>query len=195
MGGLWVMRHGRSRANAAGVVCSRAGACTGLVPEGQAQARAAGLVLLGELPPSGPAPMLLTSPFKRAQETAAEVLAVLREAGVAAEVEEEPGLAERWFGELEGAPDSVYPEVWADDARDPSCAGKGVESVASVAVRTKAVLEGPRLAALAAAGRPAVLVAHGDTLSILCASHSGSALAAHRDHGLPPAGLLRLDLP
>ena len=188
-----MMRHGRSRANAAGVVCSRAGACAGLVPEGREQARAAGRELLGELAPGGPAPVLLSSPFKRAQETAAEVVGVLREAGVAAEVEEEPGLAERWFGELEGAPDSVYPEVWAEDARDPSCAGRGVESVEAVAARARAVLKGPRLAALAAAGRPAVLVAHGDALSILCAVHSGSALAAHRDHGLPPAGLLRLE--
>lgn len=202
MAGLWVLRHGRSRANAAGVVCSERAACAGLAPEGRAQARAAGARLLGELEElagsggglrgGGSTPLLLVSPFARAQETAEEVMLALQASGVPADVETEPALAERWFGELEGSPDSVYSEVWEGDRLDPTVAAHGVESVESVAARVRSVLEGPRLASALAAGQPCVLVAHGDALSVLCAVHAVSPLTHHREHGLPPAGLRRL---
>ena len=199
MTGLWVLRHGRSRANAAGVVCSERAACAGLAPEGRVQAWAAGERLLGELGEligpggGGSAPaLLLASPFARAQETAVEVMLELQANGVPADVETEPALAERWFGELEAGPDSVYESVWEGDSLDPTAAAHGVESVESVAARVRSVLEGPRLASALAAGRPCVLVAHGDALSVLCAVHAASGLQRHREHGLPPAGLRRL---
>ena len=202
-GGLWVLRHGRSRANAAGVVCSERAACAGLAPEGRAQARAAGARLLGKLGElaggpgggllgAGSTPLLLASPFARAQETAEEVMLALQASGVPADVETEPALAERWFGELEGSPDSVYSDVWEGDRLDPTASAHGVESVESVAARARSVLEGPRLTSALAAGQPCVLVAHGDALSVLCAVHAASPLTHHREHGLPPAGLRRL---
>ena len=57
-------------------------------------------------------------------------------------------LRERWFGELNGTPDSPdaegslggYPSVWAEDATDPAGVTRGVETVTSVVERATAVI-------------------------------------------------------
>lgn len=75
---VWLLRHGRSRANEAGVVVSALAHGTlpeyGLSAHGQAQARAAGR----ELAAQGPAALaVLASPFARTLETAALAAAEL----------------------------------------------------------------------------------------------------------------------
>ena len=57
-------------------------------------------------------------------------------------------LRERWFGDLNGTPDSPdaegslggYPSVWAEDATDPAGVTRGVETVTSVVERATAVI-------------------------------------------------------
>lgn len=44
-------------------------------------------------------------------------------------------LRERWFGELDGGPDSEYPSVWVCDAQDAAHTQYGVESVDAVRAR------------------------------------------------------------
>ena len=75
---VWLLRHGRSKANEAGVVVSALAHGTlpeyGLSAHGQAQARAAGW----ELAAQGPAALaVLASPFARTLETAALAAAEL----------------------------------------------------------------------------------------------------------------------
>ena len=67
--------------------------------------------------------------------------------------------------------------------------GEGGESVQDVAARTLGLLE--RLEAQHV-GRHIVLVSHGDALSILAAAALSSPLGAHRAHGLPNCGILRI---
>lgn len=58
-----------------------------------------------------------------------------------------------------------------------------------VAARTAGLVD--RLEA-AHSGRHIVLVSHGDALSILAAALLGAPLRAHRAHGLPNCGVLRI---
>ena len=122
----------------------------------------------GGLLGAGSTPLLLASPFARAQETAVEVMLELQANGVPADVETEPALAERWFGELEGSPDSVYSDVWEGDRLDPTASAHGVESVESVAARARS----PRLCT----GVPAHPSRPCSCCSALCSATSGSPM-------------------
>jgi len=171
----YAMRHGRSRANAQGIIVSdpRDGllAAWGLTGPGREQARAAaagsGLTA---------AAVIRSSAFSRARQTAE----IAREVLGAAPVCLAPELRERAFGCWDRTSDQNYERVWAADARgDP--AGDGVEPVDAVLARTTALV-----AALERAHHGAVvlLVSHGDPLNILQAGFRRLAPAQHRS--LPP---------
>jgi probable phosphoglycerate mutase len=169
------MRHGQSKANAAGVIVSQIETDRrgdyGLSESGRQQARAAaehcGL-------PSDT--VICSSDFARARQTAE----IVRERLGAAPVIVAAALRERCFGELEGSPVSGYARVWrADEAgADPVA---GVEPAATVLDRATALVADLERRY---AGRDVLLVSHGDTLQILEAGFLRLDPARHRR--LPP---------
>lgn len=170
-----VMRHGQSRANAAGLIVSRIetdrAGDFGLTPRGREQAREAALGC--GLPPGT---LICASDFARARETAEVVRACLG----AGEVRVARELRERCFGDWEGTAAVNYQRVWADDEAGRPPAG-GAEAAESVLRRAAALVEALERRH---AGREVLLVSHGDTLAILLAGFAGLGARGHRR--LPP---------
>ena len=169
----YALRHGQSKANAAGLIVSgierdRAGDY-GLTALGREQALASAAAC--GLPPDT---LVFASGFARALQTAE----IARERLGAAAVTVHPGLRERYFGELDGGPVSGYPLVWAADEADPLTGAYGAEPAAAVLDRTTAVV-----AALERlhAGRDILFVSHGDPLQILQAGFARVPPSRHRD--------------
>jgi probable phosphoglycerate mutase len=172
-----VMRHGQSKANAAGVIVSaidsdRSGDW-GLSELGGRQALAAaessGL-------PAGTA--IWSSDFSRARETAEIVRACLGAPAVALT----DALRERSFGELEGSAVGNYGRVWAADEATADGTGTGsaslgVEAAAAVLDRATALVAGLERRY---SGRDVLLVSHGDTLQILQAGFLRLDPSRHR---------------
>lgn len=212
----WVLRHGTSKANKAGIIVSSLhnGQLPdyGLAEEGQHQAREAGACLqshLQELRVPASALVAYASPFSRTQQTAAICLGSFVEpvnqdnsssndppqasaSCAAPTVQPTEMLRERYFGaQLELQPHSHYASVWEQDAEsiDYRPGGDG-ESVRSVSLRVQQLFE-----QMEARHRDChvLLVAHGDTLSILEATVRGSNLRQHRHHGLATGQLRRLN--
>lgn len=173
--GVWVLRHGESTANVAGLIVSvpgpRALTEVGLTAHGREQARAA--ARRGTAQGLGPATVVVSSDFARALQTAEEFAAGL---GAAAPRREER-LRERSFGRHDEGPASAYEQVWGID-RVRGTHGDEVEQVGLVAARVLEVLhEADELARRA----PVVLVAHGDVLQIALAIGAGADPHDHRD--------------
>jgi broad specificity phosphatase PhoE len=138
---LIVVRHGRTEANAAGLLLGRR-LDPGLDHVGQAQAAALARALLG-------ARRVVCSPLRRARETAAVLGLPVT-------------LDERWteldYGELDGTPIAeVDAATWARWRADPGHAPPGGESIAALGRRVRAACED--LAQEAAAG-DVVVVTH-----------------------------------
>jgi len=117
---LVLARHGEATANAAGLLLGRAD--VGLTELGRRQAAALG----GRL---GPVQALVTSPLRRATDTAAAL-----DLAVPASVDA------RWievdYGEFEGRPLGDVPaDVWRRWRRDPEFRPRGGESLAEVGRR------------------------------------------------------------
>ncbi|NIC05194.1 histidine phosphatase family protein [Billgrantia bachuensis] len=179
-----LMRHGHSQANARRLIIStsaRGLADFGLSEQGEAQLEA----LLAEW--HWPVPTrILHSDFLRTTETAQRVATHF-----GLELQPEPRLRERDFGDFEGLADSHYENVWAHDARDPEHREYGVESVASVAARMQGVI-----ASLEQALRDetVLLVSHGDPLQIMLTALESRLLTEHRGReALLPASITVLD--
>jgi len=198
----WMLRHGTSLANEAGVIVSSMAngvlPAYGLAPLGREQAAAAGGELRRQLAALGASPaslLVLASPFSRTQQTAALALAAAcaggGDDGALPPVLSDERLRERSFGaDLELQSHDLYAQVWARDAEDPTCAPPGGgESVADVAARARALLSECEAAH---SYLDVLLVGHGDLLSILAATACGSDARRHREHGLQPAELRRL---
>ncbi|MFC5951181.1 histidine phosphatase family protein [Pseudonocardia lutea] len=165
---LHLVRHGESTWNAAGLLQGRT-AHVGLTARGRAQARAAAEALR-----VGAGALVLTSPQRRAAETAAAVGRVL---GVP--VRECPGLCEQSHGEWEGRPAADCAAALA--GADPDWAPPGGETGRELHARAQRVLR-----ALPPA-RSVVLVTHGETLRALVVAACGLAVEeAPRE--LPPNG-------
>ena len=175
------MRHGQSKANAAGIIVSRIetdrAGDYGLTAAGREQALAAARACA--LPPDT---LICSSDFARARQTAELVRASLGAGEVLVAAE----LRERCFGAWECTPVANYQRVWdADESgtgQDP-----GVEPAAAVLGRAAALVT-----ALEAryAGREVLLVSHGDPLAILQAGFAGLDPAWHRR--LPPLGTAQI---
>ena len=166
-----VMRHGESKANAAGLIVSSIGADRGgdygLTGAGRGQAlaaaRASGL-------PAGT--LICASDFARASQTAAIVAGCVGADGVTLA----PELRERYFGDLDGGSVAGYQRVWAaDEAGGAPVAG--AEPAAAVFERAAALVTALEVRY---AGRDVLLVSHGDTLQILLAGFAGLDPARHR---------------
>jgi broad specificity phosphatase PhoE len=120
VGVLFLVRHGQTAANAAGLFLGRAD--PPLTELGQRQARAIAAAL--------PAPsLLISSPLRRARDTAAAF-------GRPVQVDE------RWiemdYGDVDGQPvASMTDEVWSRWRADPTFAPGGGESVAAVGERVR----------------------------------------------------------
>jgi broad specificity phosphatase PhoE len=166
-----VMRHGQSKANAAGVIVSsieadRAGDF-GLTGTGREQALAAAR---GSGLPADT--VICASDFARARETAQIVRAWLCAPGVTVAGE----LRERRFGVFDGTPVANYEAVWAADEAGAGQAA-GVEPPAAVLARAAALIAGLERRYR---GRDILLVSHGDTLQILQAGFAGLDPSGHR---------------
>ncbi len=180
-----LLRHGHSLANQRRLIVSR--------PENAADAY--GLTLLGreqvrtsiDVAISGgllTAPVhLVCSPLLRARESAdlaGELLGV--------DPSTDARLTERDFGELELGSDDRYHQVWAEDRRDPTHGCWGVESVAEVLERARALVE--ELTREVPVGA-VVLCTHGDVASTLLCASQGAPLRTHREVGALRTGCLR----
>ncbi len=177
----FALRHGSSEANARGIIVSdpRTGEDGyGLTAAGRAEVRDA---LTGW---HEDVALIVSSPFRRARESAAIARTVL---GSEAPLVIDARLRERHFGALEGQDATRYAEIWDTDAVDPHHCRHGVESAAAVRLRTvDLVLELER----EHAARCILLVAHGDTLQLLWTAFACRDAATHRQRPpLPPAGL------
>jgi broad specificity phosphatase PhoE len=172
------LRHGQSRANAAGLIACRLPedpALSGLSPAGEAAVSATfGRIDSGATADLGPDTLVVTSPLSRAQRSAEIAAAALG----AAAPNVDGRLIERDFGSFEHQPVAAYETVWAaDEAGTPPPAG--VESVVELAARIASLI-----ADLEAAGptRTVLLVSHGDTLDVAACWFAGIDPAEHRRH-------------
>lgn len=123
---LVLVRHGQATANAAGLLLGRSD--VPLTPTGRAEVAA----LAGRL---GPARRLVSSPLRRAVDTA-ETLGL----GLPVEIDD------RWveidYGEHEGRPLGEVPaEIWRRWRTDPEYRPEGGESLADVGRRVRAACE------------------------------------------------------
>ena len=137
---LIVVRHGRTEANAQGLLLGRADPALDEVGRAQAAAVAAAV---------GPVDRVVSSPLARCRETAAQFTA----SGGPVEIDD------RWieldYGDLDGRSAAEVPTAtWRAWRADPSFAPPHGESLASLFVRVAAALDDLR----AAAGRQTIVV-------------------------------------
>lgn len=155
----YVFRHGQSRANVEGIIISDPAVGTveyGLTEEGRRQVEQSAARLGDEIKD----PLVFSSDFRRARETAELVRAAL----ATEPVEFDPRLRERFFGEWEGQPHENYSKAWKQDAFDPTREYYGAESTIAVRKRMWSVVDDLERRF---AGRDVILVSHGDPLMLL----------------------------
>lgn len=123
---LVLVRHGEATGNAAGLLLGRTDAP--LTEKGMAQALALG-------PKLGPVTRLVSSPLRRARDTAAAL-------GLDLPVEVDDRWIEIDYGEHEGVPLGEVPaEAWQRRRRDPNYRPEGGESLRDVAGRVQLALD------------------------------------------------------
>lgn len=173
-----VMRHGQSHPNVAGVIICRAedgiDPANGLTELGHQQARDSAEAWAKA---QSQKPLIISSDFSRARETAEELRSVTGADPVLIDVR----LRERDFGAYHGGPVSGYDEVWAADAVGETA--PGVEPVSAVLARTTELI---KELDQRCQDQQIVLVSHGDTAQITIAAFSGLDPADHRS--LPGLG-------
>lgn len=175
-----LIRHGRSTANAAGVLAGRAPGVR-LDDIGRAQAEALRQTLRG-VPVAG----AYTSPIERCVETAA--LAGFPDAEVL------DGISECDYGEWTGAKldELSSREVWADvQARPSVVAFPGGESMQAMFRRTTEAVA--QLVARHGKGEVIVVFSHGDPIKAILAHAFGMGLDDFQRLHVHPAGLSVVD--
>lgn len=122
---LYVCRHGRTEANASGLLLGRADPHLDQTGEAQAGAMAAAL----------PTPdLVVSSPLERCRQTAAAF-------GVDVEIDER--LIELDYGEFDLVPlRDIPPEVWRQWREDPGFRPPGGETLEELATRVSGALDG-----------------------------------------------------
>ena len=176
-------RHGRTSANASGVLAGRTPGI-GLDDVGTAQAVAAAARLRGL-----PLAAAYTSPLERCKETAK---LLLNGSGVRARVER--GLNECDYGDWSGRPmkDLVKEDLWKVIQAHPSGVQfPGGESMASMSTRSVAAVRGCDARVSAEHGDSAVwlAVAHGDVIKAVLADALGMHLDAFQRIVVDPGSL------
>jgi probable phosphoglycerate mutase len=152
----------------------------GLAGVGKEQAKFAGQSFASDFLESAssqyPGVAIFTSDFTRARETASLFADELRKREIPLYndgVGLESRLRERFFGEMNGGPDTRYQYVWDVDVKDPNHNEFGVESANSVLERTTKLINelDAMLCQSLSEDNPqmwkCVVVAHGDVLQIL----------------------------
>lgn len=154
----FVMRHGESRANVAGIIIATPenGVLDkyGLTDMGIDQVRTS-----AEQSALSPDTIIYSSDFSRARQTAEIVAGAIGTAIVTLT----PALRERHFGHHELQPNTLYQQVWDSDVNDPTHRQDDVESVRDVVSRVNqlvAEIEHNHH------NQTVLLVSHGDTLQI-----------------------------
>lgn len=115
---------------------------------------------------------IFSSDFTRARETASLFAEELNKAHIPLYnngIVLETRLRERFFGELNGGPDTRYQDVWDVDCKDANHNEFGVESANSVLERTTRLINelDVTLHSVGKGKWKCILVAHGDVLQIL----------------------------
>ncbi|KAL3791146.1 hypothetical protein HJC23_000566 [Cyclotella cryptica] len=180
---FYALRHGQSLANVAKIISSDPAISTvehGLSDVGKEQAKLAGETFASDYLKSASqhyqGVAIFTSDFRRARETASLFADELRKKEIILYNEDvvlETRLRERFFGELNGGPDTRYQDVWDIDVKDPNHNEFGVESANSVLERTTNLINelDAMLCHSMSDDNPlmwkCVVVAHGDVLQIL----------------------------
>ena len=180
-----LLRHGQSEANVQKLIASSPAAAAegfGLTETGRTQVRESVLAAraAGVLPDVC---HVISSPLLRARESAGIAASVLGSA-----VRIDPRLAERGFGQFEGASDDHYERVWTEDRADPAHEKWGVESAAAILRRVEALIRD--LHGTESEGT-FVLCTHGDVASVLLCAASGFELSRHREVGAMGNGEVR----
>jgi broad specificity phosphatase PhoE len=175
----FALRHGKSLANAEGIIVSlpeNGVEGYGLSPEGAVDARAKLRPERVRAAGFGARPVVVfTSDFKRARETAA----IFCELNGLPPATVDVRLRERVFGALEKkvAKDN-YDTIWACDRAEEVHGRHGCESTRAVRDRMLSVVEECEARF---EGRDVVLVSHGDPLQILETAFAGLRSNQHRD--------------
>jgi len=168
----FLMRHGRSLANAAGIILSRSG--DGIDGWGLADGAERAINTSIDKTDFSGSPLIFSSPFKRALETAWIASQRLRSP--------EPiiieALRERFFGTFEKAADTCYAEVWNADTADSDNRINGVESPLQVLNR---LLEFISHLEFKYQRQTILFVSHGDPLDIILTHAAGLPVGCHRD--------------
>ncbi|MDO5677335.1 MAG: MSMEG_4193 family putative phosphomutase [Propionibacteriaceae bacterium] len=175
-----LIRHGRSTANAAGVLAGRAPGVS-LDHVGRAQAEEVGRALQGV-----PIAAAYTSPIQRCVETA--TIAGFPDAQVL------DGVSECDYGEWTGAKlgDLSSKEVWADvQARPSVVAFPGGESLLGMFQRTTEAIS--EVAARHDKGDVIVVFSHGDPIKAILAHAFGMELDQFQRLHVHPAGISVID--
>lgn len=172
----FLMRHGHSLANEAGIVVSdpKNGLDGyGLSETGKRQVAEAINYARGIFH-FGPNLLIVSSDFLRCKETAELVSAAFGTSNV----ELEPRLRERFFGEYELGPSDSYKQVWEQDALNDQVGAFGAESAQSTLNRGLAVLHDLEEHF---SGETILLISHGDTLQVLLTAFHALSPGRHRD--------------
>ncbi|MHB1163025.1 MAG: histidine phosphatase family protein [Minisyncoccota bacterium] len=174
----FVLRHGESTANLAGIVLSRQEDGEKidytLTPEGEEQVRRSVTKSKesGELDANT---IIITSPFSRTRRTAEIAKEVL---GAERDIVVEERLRERWFGDWERSSNDAYEKVWAADKENPDHTIAHVESARDVQMRTMALIHDLENQY---DGKTILLVSHGDALQLLLTGIEKQSPALHRN--------------
>jgi len=169
---IYVMRHGQSMANIANIVVSdptNGVNSYGLSEVGVEQVRSS----INKATYLDTTTLIISSDFMRARETAELVGKTLGAQPANTSIE----LRERYFGEYELGPDTIYEEVWERDMKDPDQTLFGVESVNSVKQRSTNLVASLNKKHT---DKTILLVAHGDILQILLTTFAGKDGSQHR---------------
>ncbi len=175
----YVMRHGHSLANEQGIIVSdpKQGITEyGLSDKGKKEIKES-IQKTTALYNFDVNLLIVASDFLRCRETAECVSGLLGTSNV----ELEPRLRERFFGELEGGPASEYKRIWNADVLNEEVGSCGAEAARNVLERGLSVI-----ADLEAnfQDETFLLVSHGDTLQILLTAFHNLTPGRHRELSL-----------
>lgn len=190
----FALRHGESEANVAGIILSDPAVGIvryGLTADGRKMVAETAKDFQEQVLRAGGLDstqvMVVCSDFKRTCETAEGFCSAL---GIASFRQSRAmELRERYFGELEGGPDTQYDNVWRFDAVDPKSTPFGCESSQRVQQRTLGLVAKLEQD-LPPDVKLVVLVSHGDALQILQTGFEHLCPSKHRT--LKPMGRAEL---
>lgn len=184
---LLLVRHGRTTANASGVLAGRT-AGVALDETGRRQAGEAGARLAAV-----PLAALVSSPLERCRETAMAVLAQQPAEGASA-LQLEPALNECDYGTWQGrsVADLARESLWAQVQNQPTAVTfPGGESMAAMQARAVAAVRAGDARVNEAAGAQAVwaAVTHGDVIKAVLADALGMHLDVFQRIEVHPASV------